>query len=502
MGLQPGTVLRGRYEITRIIKSGGMGSVCEAIDNNLAKSPCAIKEILESALSGPDAEYVQATFENEMKALVNLDHPGIPKVRDYFHEGDRRYIVMDFVKGQSLDDEIREAMQEHGTGLLPGKVVNDVLALLEIVEYLHKLSPPILHRDIKPPNIIRDERTGRIKLVDFGLAKALNETFSPQTMVGTMGYCPPEQLSGKVERRSDLYAVGATLYHMLTGKVPQLSFDPLLLEMPQLRPGLDRIVERATQVRVGERFATAADMSAELKAWQSDLSGAPSKVISRPVAVDPYPFADNSSPSTVVQPTSNSGQWAWAAVAAMALGIGLLGGKMMTQPSSTASPSLIPVPLASSSAAPSPSSSPQNLATQPPEPRPKPAIPRPPAPPHSDPGPPRPPHSDPGPPRPSHSDPGPPELPEPKPAPVAQPKVDQPTSYPQGTTPQTEPKVEPQEPNDPVATEPPPDRTRPFRKVVRPYQQIRAGNPDLNLPKNPRDMLPGGHRPGRRNREH
>lgn len=501
MGLQPGTVLRGRYEITRIIKSGGMGSVCEAIDNNLAKSPCAIKEILESALCGPDAEYVQATFENEMKALVNLDHPGIPKVRDYFHEGDRRYIVMDFVKGQSLDDEIREAAQEKGTGLLPGKVVQDVLALLEIVEYLHKLSPPILHRDIKPPNIIRDARTGRIKLVDFGLAKALNETFSPQTMVGTMGYCPPEQLSGKVERRSDLYAVGATLYHMLTGKVPQLSFDPLALDMPQLRPGLDRIVERATQVRVGERYATAADMAAELKAWQADLSGSPSKVISRPVAVDPYPFADNSTPSTVVHPANSGGQWAWAAVAAMALGLGLLGGKMMTQPSSTATPNLIPVPVASSSAQPSP----QKLATQPPgQPKPpvaKPVPPHPPAPSHSDPGPPRPTHSDPGPPQPSHSDPGPPE---PKQAPVATPKIDQPTSYPQGTSqgyPKTVPKVEPPIPDEPVASEPTPDRPRPFRKVPRPYQQIRAENPDLNLPKRARDMLPGSHYPGRRNRE-
>jgi eukaryotic-like serine/threonine-protein kinase len=403
MGLQPGTVLRGRYEITRIIKSGGMGSVCEAIDNNLAKSPCAIKEILESALSGPDAEYIQATFENEMKALVNLDHPGIPKVRDYFHEGDRRYIVMDYVKGQSLEDEIRDYVELNSTGLLPGKVVNDILTLLEIVEYLHKLSPPILHRDIKPANIIRDERTGRIKLVDFGLAKALNETFSPQTMVGTMGYCPPEQLSGKVERRSDLYAVGATLYHMLTGKVPQLSFDPLVLNMPQLRPGLDEIVNRATQVRVNDRYATASDLASDLRTWQADLSGTqPSKVVVRPVAVDPYPFPNNDPNSTVVSNTS-SNQWAWATVAVAALGLGVLCGKLVLQPSSAATPvplasssivsSPTPEKLASKPVSPVPTATPsQNVqripAHQPPLRRNPPTLPPVPAPPHSDPGPP------------------------------------------------------------------------------------------------------------------
>lgn len=344
MSLHTGVVLRGRYEIVRSIKSGGMGSVCEAVDTNLASTPCAIKEILDSALAGPDSEYVLATFENEMRALVALDHWGIPKVRDFFQEGDKRYIVMDFVKGRSLDDEIKDGVADTASGLPAGKVVADILALLDIVEYLHRLNPPIIHRDIKPANILRDSKTGRIKLVDFGLAKAFSETLTPQTMVGTMGYCPPEQLSGKAEKRSDLYAVGATLYHMLTGRPPQLTFEPLRLELNDLRPGLEAIVARATAVKPSDRYASAADMALELRSWQSNGASLAPSGLSQPsssVQADSSPsgpIAVGRTEGPTVRESASQGTW--VAVAGLALGVGLLTGKLMNRPDSNQSPAV------------------------------------------------------------------------------------------------------------------------------------------------------------------
>ena len=344
MSLEPGTLLRDRYQIVRLIKSGGMGSVCEARDTNLANSTCAIKEILESALVGPDGNYIRETFEKEMRALVELDHPCIPKVRDFFQDGDRRYIVMEFIKGQSLEDETSEHKETTGRGLPPGKVVADMLCLLETVAYLHHLKPPLLHRDIKPANIIRDEKTGRIKLVDFGLAKAVDTTLSPQTMVGTLGFCAPEQLSGKAETRSDLYSVAATMYHMLTGHPPQLSFDPLQLQVRGLRPGLEQIIARGSEPCASDRYHRAEDMAADLRAWQS---GVPPAMIFDDTMEQELP-----DPS-VVLPTSAlpTNQWVWVGVAVAALGLGLIVGQV-AQKDHGISPNLPPE--RTSSALPSP----------------------------------------------------------------------------------------------------------------------------------------------------
>lgn len=339
MSLKAGDMLRNRYEIVRLIKSGGMGSVCEARDLNLANSPCAIKEVLEGALSGPNTQYIQDTFEKEMKALVELDHPSIPKVRDFFQEGERRYIVMEFVRGHSLEDECNEHKETMGRGMPPGKVVSDILQLLDTVAYLHRLKPPILHRDIKPANIIRDEKTGRIKLVDFGLAKAVGNTVSPQTMVGTLGYCAPEQLSGKAETRSDLYSVAATMYQMLTGDAPQLSFDPLTIDIPGLRPGLDRILAKATEPRVTDRYNRAEEFALDLRTWQSGHAGAS-------LVLDPVE-GEAGAPTVIVQ-NSGSSQWAWAAVATIALGLGLMVGRVgqSSTPAVAEAPSTTPTAVA------------------------------------------------------------------------------------------------------------------------------------------------------------
>ncbi|MFN8607046.1 MAG: protein kinase [Vulcanimicrobiota bacterium] len=266
MGLQPEQLLHGRYRIVRILKSGGMGSVYEAIDTKLADSPCAVKEIHEAALASRESGYVQSRFYEEMKALVALDHAAIPKVRDYLSEDDKVYIVMELVQGRSLQEEI-DQRRELNQAAPVDYIALDMIRLLDTLTYLHTQQPPVIHRDVKPANILRDSRSGQIKLVDFGLARTAGGP-NTQTVVGTMGYCAPEQMMGKAEPRSDVYAVGVTLMHLLTGVAPEMElFEARKPELPGVRAGLSEIIEKATQVKPTERYADAAEMSRALQQW-------------------------------------------------------------------------------------------------------------------------------------------------------------------------------------------------------------------------------------------
>ena len=285
--LDQGDLLQERYRIVRYIKKGGMGAVYEARDTKLADSPCAVKEILETARLGEDSQYIESRFYQEMKALAALDHHSIPKVRDYLTVNSVVYIVMELVQGQSLEDEIDQAVGLSGQPQDPEKSVQDILALLETVAYLHQQEPAILHRDIKPANILRETRSGRIKLVDFGLARQLDEN-SRHTLVGTLGYCAPEQMMGKGGLESDIYSVGVTLYHLLTGIRPEtLNFEPLRPDLPNLRPGLAEIVEKATQLRPVDRYPSCEEMSAALQAW---LEGRPMAAASPATTIGNLPL--------------------------------------------------------------------------------------------------------------------------------------------------------------------------------------------------------------------
>ncbi|MBT9587503.1 protein kinase [bacterium] len=322
MSLQVDELLQDRYLIVRSIKQGGMGAVYEARDTKLADSPCAVKEILESARLGHNSQYIEGRFFQEMKALSALDHPSIPKVRDYLTVDSTIYIVMELVQGPSLEEEIEQSMQRSSLPPEAEKSVRDILSLLETVAYLHGQDPVIIHRDIKPGNVLRDAKTGNIKLVDFGLARQLDTT-SNHTLVGTLGYCAPEQMMGKASQESDLYSVAMTLHHLLTGRAPDmLNFEPLKPELPGLRAGLSQIIERATQLKPGDRYSSAHDMAKDLRAW---LEG-------RPVSA---------SALTPTLPTRSGTLWAKAAVAVLALGSALAAGRALApgqQPGGVPSP--------------------------------------------------------------------------------------------------------------------------------------------------------------------
>ncbi len=273
MPLQAGELLRNRYQVVRSLKAGGMGAVYEAIDRNLADTPCAIKEVLPSALQGPDAEYVLRSFASEMKALANLNHPNIPRVRDFFEDEGKRYIVMDLVQGQGLDDELAEHLRVTGEAMDPAVAALDMVQVLETLHHLHTGQPALIHRDIKPANLIRDQRSGKIRLVDFGIARSV-ETQRMQTQVGTPGFCAPEQMAGRAEPRSDIFSVGATLCFLVTGKQgPFYAYQALKPDLPQ-HPGLAEIIEKATEVRAQDRYASAQEMAEALKTWlRSQSSG-------------------------------------------------------------------------------------------------------------------------------------------------------------------------------------------------------------------------------------
>lgn len=314
MSLAVSQRLQDRYEVVRSIKSGGMGAVYEAIDHKLASTPCAIKEVLASALQGSSGDYVLASFESEMRALAKLDHPNIPRVRDYFEIEGKRYIILDLVQGKALDDELAEHLRLTNEAMDPAVAAVDMVQVLETLTYLHGCQPAIIHRDIKSANLIRDSRTGRIKLVDFGIARSV-ETQKVQTQVGTPGFCAPEQMAGRAEMRSDLYSVAATLYHLCTGKLPPaFTFEALEMELPGA-PGLVKIVLKATSPKPADRYANAEEMARALRSWLRNEASA--KI--DPATLPPDPPVTKIHPLATAPMPANSQLGLWAAIVAMLL---------------------------------------------------------------------------------------------------------------------------------------------------------------------------------------
>ncbi len=254
--LAPGTVLHARYRILAPIGQGGMGAVYRAADLRLEGRICAVKEILTAPDLPPELQaQAQQQFYREASILARLDHPNLPKVSDYFTEGGREYLVMDYVAGPDLRQVLEEARRA-GQMLEEERVLGWAMQLCDALSYLHSQDPPILHRDIKPSNI-KETARGFIKLVDFGLVKLLTPDDARTITVlqgrGTVAYTPLEQYggdTGHTDPRSDIYALGATLYHLLTGQPPadarERFLRPESLIPPRtLNPRISPTTERA-----------------------------------------------------------------------------------------------------------------------------------------------------------------------------------------------------------------------------------------------------------------
>lgn len=224
--LELGTVLRDRYRLKDVVGHGGMGNVYLAEDLRLPGRMCAIKEVQPEANASPEARRQEHNqFLREASLLAQLDHPNLPKVSDFFAEGGRDYLVMDYVPGKNLKELIDDS-RIAGRHLEVEKVNLWAQQIMDSVSYLHAQDPAVLHRDIKPSNI-KLTPDGRIKLVDFGLAKVMaTDNSSTITVIqgrGTAYYTPLEQYGAESEHtnvKSDIYALGATLYHLLSGSPP------------------------------------------------------------------------------------------------------------------------------------------------------------------------------------------------------------------------------------------------------------------------------------------
>ena len=254
--LTPGTILRSRYRIIELVGRGGMGAVYKAEDLRLKGRFCAIKEVIPQLAQDEKAvEELRQQFYQEASILARLDHPNLPKVSDYFTEGGREYLVMDFVPGKDLKSIVDETRAQ-GKFLDEKTVLSWAGQICSALEYLHTQNPPVLHRDIKPSNI-KLTPSGTVKLVDFGLVKVLysdeEQTITIIQGRGTLPYTPLEQYGGEpgfTDTRSDIYSLGATLYHLLTGHAPadakQRFLKPGSLVSPrQLNPAISPQVEKA-----------------------------------------------------------------------------------------------------------------------------------------------------------------------------------------------------------------------------------------------------------------
>ena len=276
--LESGTILRNRYSIQELVGQGGMGAVYRANDLRLEGRVCALKEILpalsESSATREELEQLAEQFRVEASTLARLDHPNLPKVSDYFSIEGREYLVMDFVEGRDLQEILQES-QRRGEALKEIQVLAWATQLLDALEYMHSQDPPIVHRDIKPSNIKVTPR-GTVKLVDFGLVKLVQSNDSRTVTVvqgrGTVAYTPLEQYGGDTgftDNRSDIYAVGATLYHLLCGQPPvdakerflrPGALTPVRNLNADISPRVERAIFRALSMHPNERPSTAREL--------------------------------------------------------------------------------------------------------------------------------------------------------------------------------------------------------------------------------------------------
>jgi serine/threonine-protein kinase len=266
--LAAGTTLWSRYLIKELVAQGGQGSIYQAEDLRLEGRLCAIKEVTpdDNATLEHQAQ-TQEQFRREASVLARLDHPNLPKVSNFFIYNGRDYLVMDFVPGRDL----REIIEEHRVKktFIPEKtVLNWTKQIIDALIYLHAQDTPILHRDIKPANI-KLTPSGAIKLVDFGLVKVMmpedNRTITVIQGKGTVQYTPLEQYggdSGHTDVRSDLYSLGATMYHLLTLSPPPEAKERFLYpeRLPALRsinpaisPRTEKAILHALQMHPNQR---------------------------------------------------------------------------------------------------------------------------------------------------------------------------------------------------------------------------------------------------------
>lgn len=491
VNLEEGKVLANRYKVEKVLGQGGMGAVYLARDGSLGDKAVAIKEMRVTAADDKGQQAALKQFRQEAQFLANLEHPNLVQVSDFFTEEGRHYLVMAYVKGQNLGE-----MLTARKGAFPAaKVLEWGRQLAGVLHYLHTQDPPILFRDLKPSNIMEDA-AGNVRLIDFGIARSFNPEGVTATFLqgmGSAGYSPLEQYQGAggTDPRSDIYALGATLFHLITNRVPPSPVELVSENKPMpsarrwnptLPSNLDQILLKMLAVRKDDRYQTMEQVRALLdqaaKNLQQDDDGtealgtAPSlpPPSSTPLSQVPTMQVRAAAPTTTLESDPNSGLlymiFGMLTMAAVGLFAFLAYQATHTVPSRTPAPVV-----ASETPRATPSKAPAKLAPRPERTSTPLAVKTPPATPPK--------------PRPSQS------PPPPKPAPSKQPVVDQPgltqgyPTVPQSTVPKATPR--PKQPDATPEFAPLPDPGAPVPISVPPPASD-PNNPPITT------LKPGGQR--------
>lgn len=260
--LEIGSLVDNKYKILNLVGQGGMSTVYLAM-NEKANKQWAIKEVRKDGTV--DMETVRQNLVAETDMLKKLNHPNLPSIIDVIEDDDRFLIVMDYIQGNSLND----ALEEYGAQPQEN-VIQWAKQLCDVLGYLHSRTPAIIYRDMKPANIML-KPDGNITLIDFGTAREFKEKNLADTRcLGTIGYAAPEQFGGmgQTDARTDIYCLGATLYHLVTGMnpcKPPYEIKPIREVNPALSSGLERIILKCTKRDPNERYQSAAELQYALE---------------------------------------------------------------------------------------------------------------------------------------------------------------------------------------------------------------------------------------------
>lgn len=254
-----GEIIDGKYEVLREVGRGGMSVVYLAMDKRLNKQ-WAIKEFRKDKDDASKQVALKALLD-EANLMKKLDHPTLPRIVDIIDDHQNVYVIMDYIEGESLN-KVLDAY-----GAQPQEAVIEwAKQLSEVLDYLHTQTPPVIYRDMKPANIML-KPDGTVRLIDFGIAREYKEGKAGDTeAIGTRGYAAPEQFGGKgqTDARTDIYSLGVTLYHLVTGKnpaEPPYELYPIRHWDPNFSSGLEWLIQKCTQLNPGDRYQSCAEVS-------------------------------------------------------------------------------------------------------------------------------------------------------------------------------------------------------------------------------------------------
>lgn len=254
-----GEIIDGKYEVLREVGRGGMSVVYLAMDKRLNKQ-WAIKEFRKDKDDVSKQVALKALLD-EANLMKKLDHPTLPRIVDIIDNHQTVYVIMDYIEGESLN-KVLDAY-----GAQPQEAVIEwAKQLSEVLDYLHTQKPPVIYRDMKPANIML-KPDGTVRLIDFGIAREYKEGKDGDTeAIGTRGYAAPEQFGGKgqTDARTDIYSLGVTLYHLVTGKnpaEPPYEIYPIRHWDPSFSSGLEWLIQKCTQLNPSDRYQSCAEVS-------------------------------------------------------------------------------------------------------------------------------------------------------------------------------------------------------------------------------------------------